>query len=173
MGKPVNTHRAGWELSLMLVELRLLQGRPGRGTSGEETGRRTSGPCTPGGQRGCPRGSSDILGPAMGRRQDQEGGCRVPMASELGWGFLPGKKQGRRGPGASRPADGQLWRGRGAITSSSPRQRAGNPLHPEGGRMEACCLPEVPKLLPDLRPPLPLPCLPALRNQSCRPFKGA
>lgn len=49
----------------------------------------------------------------MGRRQDQEGGYGVPMASELGWGFLPGKKQGRRGPGASRPADGQLWTGRG------------------------------------------------------------
>ena len=64
-------------------------------------------------------------------------------------------------------------RGGGAITSSSPWQRAGNPLHPEGGRMEACCLPEVPKLLPDLRPPLPLPRLPAPRNQPCRPFKGA
>ena len=79
----------------MLVELRELWGRPGRGTSGEETGPQTSGLCTPGGRRGCPRGSSDIQGPAMGRRQDQEGGYRVPMASELGCGFLPGKKQGR------------------------------------------------------------------------------
>ena len=103
------------------------------------------------------------------------------MATEFRWplslGVVSCQARSKVAEGPGLPALQTVssgWRGvGGAITSSSPRQQAGNPLHPEGGRMEACCLPEVPKLLPDLRPPLPLPRLPAPRNQPCRPFKGA
>ena len=85
--------------------------------------------------------------------------------SELRQGFWPGKKQGRQMPGGSRPAVGQPW---GEITGSPPQERAGNPLHVQGGGMEACCLPEIPKLLPN-----PLFARPPGGISSAVPLKGS
>lgn len=96
----MNTHRrAGWELSTMLVG----QGAPGQSCEADlGRGDRTANIRAMHFQvarRGCPRGSSDILGPAMGRKAGPGGVAQSSMASELGWGFLPGKKQDRRGRG--------------------------------------------------------------------------
>ena len=66
------------------------------------------------------------------------------MATEFRWplslGVVSCQARSKVAEGPGLPALQTVssgWRGvGGAITSSSPRQQAGNPLHPEGGRMD-------------------------------------